>query len=156
MSAPDLVAAHGAYRREPLTLALTGDFDGLVLECRRPSVGQILGLDERITAAGGAGAFEAMRGIAEILAGAGGSRPVITAWNLADGDDGPVPITVETLLDLDVDMLLAITVEVVGAVRGVPAPLGGTSGSGEPSPGPNAEMEASLASLQSSLAPVSS
>jgi len=62
----------------------------------------------------------------------------IVSWNLCDpdpagGDPIPLPITVETIKDLDPDLVFLLISGWMDAVAGVPVPLGPTSNGGAPS-----------------------
>lgn len=62
----------------------------------------------------------------------------IVSWNLEDETGAPVPVTRETVLQQDKDLMMAVLNGWVTALQGVPAPLESSSPDGEPS------LEASL------------
>jgi len=72
----------------------------------------------------------------------------LISWNL-ECDGEPVPCDYESILDLDDDLVLEVIGAWQEAVAGVPAPLGGRSPSGKPSP------EASPPTGPSSVSPPS-
>jgi hypothetical protein len=113
------------------------DLDGLEIVMRSVSTGRILELQEMATVTnaaiaaaqdgtdGGTSVDPAMvRKMVEMVAGA------MISWNLEDDDDVPVPITVEGLLDQEIDFLMQIVMAWTEAIAGVAAPLepGSTSG----------------------------
>jgi hypothetical protein len=113
------------------------DLDGLEVVMRSVSTGRILEIQEMATAAksaiavakGGTGDDSSVdpamiRKMVEMVAGA------MISWNLEDDDDVPVPITVEGLLDQEIDFLMQIIEAWTEAIAGVAAPLepGSTSG----------------------------
>jgi hypothetical protein len=74
---------------------------------------------------------------------------VLSEWNVDDDDDQPVPCTIEGLLSLEAEFVLAVIEAWVRAMSQAPPPLPGESSSGSSSP------EKSLAAASVSRPPQS-
>jgi hypothetical protein len=117
------------FRRAPLLVDFPeGDeLNGLQVRLRRLSVRALLEVSDLAGDAGTEREEQSTRALIERLAEA------IVAWNLEDDDGQLVPTDVDSLLDQDFVMLLAIVHRWMD-VADVPAPLARPSTGGSPSP----------------------
>lgn len=126
----------GRYQRPPLRLTWPDDseYSGLVVRCRRPSLGEALTLQDATPTS----RVEELAGVASLLAGelvdeGSGLGPIICEWNLDDHLGRPVPITVAGLRSVDPMLIATISGQLVREVIGVPVPLPPPSSGGDPS-----------------------
>ena len=97
------------------------EMDGLEVKLRGLNTGQMLMAD----AARAEGSEELIRGLLELYA------QQLVAWNI-EGDDGEIlPLTLESVLGLDLDFNMQVIDAWKEAVAGVAAPLESDSPSGE-------------------------
>lgn len=73
----------------------------------------------------------------------------LISWNLEDEDGTPVPITPETVMAQDQDLMIALATAWMDGLAGVSAPLEPNSTDGPPSPEASIPMEVLSASLVS-------
>lgn len=66
---------------------------------------------------------------------------LITLWNFEDDNDEPIPVTPESVRDMDFGILIAVIGAYLNKVVSIGAPLGVPSASGSPSPVPPIPME---------------
>lgn len=102
-------------------------FDGLEVQLTGMSMQQVMDFDlQRFgTLTDPEKVVTRSAGTAEMLA-----RHLV-GWNLTEADGSPTPLTAAGLLSHDQEVLQAITTAYVQALRGVSAPLGSGSTSGE-------------------------
>lgn len=102
---------------------------GLEIRIRRLSIGQALRLtslaDLKDAFASGGDATAELDELFHILAGK------IIGWNLEDGNGAPVPVSVDTVCDLDIDMVLWIVEAWLDSIGGTNAPLAPTPAASE-------------------------
>lgn len=94
-----------------------GQYEGLEVHVRSVPFGQFFELDRLSKAAGQARDLDSVNQLLGKLA------EHITGWNLEDEDDQPIPVSVDALKDLDVDLVLAIIAAWLEGMVGVSAPL---------------------------------
>ncbi|MFI6530517.1 hypothetical protein [Streptomyces uncialis] len=97
--------------------------NGLVVKVRGVNTGTMLDL----RAARASDDDDSIRDMLELL----GQQ--LLEWNVVDEDDAPVPATLEGVRQQDLDFNMAILDAWQNVMAGVPAPLDGSSTSGEPS-----------------------
>lgn len=109
------------------------DYDGLEIVVRGLSVGSLLELESMSKGDSGK-SLKGVRRMAEILTAR------IKEWNLED-DNGYVPISLEAVLDLEIDLLTAIVSAWSESQASVDENLGKGSDSGRTSPEVSIPME---------------
>ena len=114
----------GGWSRGLVTLTFDDpEFEGLVVRCRRPSIGMTLTFSK----AGGVGVREIDPLLSDLAS-------LLVDWNMVDPVSGdPIPTTVEGVRSCDLALILAIMSTLTSRIAGVPAPLVSASGDGEPS-----------------------
>lgn len=136
------------YKRPQKTYKLQfsdEEYAGLEVEMGGASLGVIMNLQhlsEQLNGQDGSNAA-LVRQMMEIFS----SR--LLSWNLVDGNDQPVPTTVDGLATQDMAFVMSLIAAWTQAVAGVSPPLADGSRSGEPS------LEASLTMAPPSVNPAS-
>lgn len=123
----------GRYRRPLLRLRFEDDeYEGLVVRCRRPSIGEIFALRT-------ADSIGELEQIINLFIGEyAGGDPLIIEWNLDDHHGDPVPVTDAGLRSVDIRLLVEISDQLRQAAAGVSPPLP------PPSPDGDTSLEASI------------
>ncbi|MEV3857723.1 hypothetical protein AB0J38_25785 [Streptomyces sp. NPDC050095] len=98
------------------------EMDGLEVKVRHVNTGDALALDAAVEA----GTEEGLRKCLTLLAES------LVSWNV-EGDDGPVPATLDGVMAQELDFNIAIVNAWRTALVGVPAPLDSASPDGVPS-----------------------
>jgi hypothetical protein len=139
----------GGYQRSTLKLVFADpELAGLEVKARRLTVRELLELSKmRTVDPDNVDAMEHLLHTATVMSG------VLLAWNLADDDGNPVPLSADTLADQDPDLLTAIIGAVTAASVGVSPPLPQPSADGVPSPELSLPMEISSPSPGTSSKP---
>lgn len=126
----------GRYQRALLRLTWPdgSEYCGLVVRCRRPSLGEALALQGVEPTS----RVDEIAGVAALLAGEyadEGSNlgAIIIDWNLDDHLGRPIPITVAGLRSVDPMLIATISGQLVQEVIGVSHPLPPASSGGDPS-----------------------
>lgn len=137
----------GGYRRGLVTLRFEGDeYEGLVVRCRRPSIGAILALGAARSTAGGSLAAALEPCLDQIAS-------LIADWNIEDDVTGePIKISKVGLRSLDPALVLAMVTALISVVS-IGAPLGHPSNSGDPALEESIPMEISTGSPPNSSTP---
>lgn len=102
------------------------EYEGLLVVCKRPSIGMIIALGDARERAIGGSIASMLDPILEDFSS------MIVEWNLEDHDGTPVPATASGLRDQDPALVLAIVTALI-EVSTVAAPLERRSRDGDPS-----------------------
>lgn len=143
--------AMGGYKpkRKIFKLVEFPEYEGLEVEARSVNTGQflkIVSLAARLESLGGDESKFTAEDVATIERLFGLFAKVLRSWNLMDededGNDVPVPPTLEGLLSQDLDLVMEVIGVWIDAVGGVDAETGKGSPSSVTSPVPLPPMEA--------------
>ena len=139
-----------SYRKKPQVFTLTWDADsaypGLTVRVRSVPVGEVTDLAGalyKVTSQGIAAASGAMGTAMAMLAGH------LVSWDLEEEDGTPVPVTLDAVRAQDLDLILAVLAEWMGAIAGVAPPLPQGSNGGGTFPELSLPMEPLSPSLSS-------
>lgn len=118
------------YERPGLKLTFPDtELAGLEIRCRRLSLGRLLEINKlRFLRTNEVENEEDLDALVQRLTAP--LHKAIKSWNLLDGGE-PVPVTAETIADLDWSLMKAITGALLTEATTVPAPLPKPSGDGE-------------------------
>lgn len=122
------------FRRRIYTLRWPADsmWGGLVVKCKPASIGtvaELLGIKDLSIEDASDLAPEELEALKEVFRKFGS---LVVSWNLTDDEDQPVPVDVESLVDEDFLMAMAIIGGYMQAISSVPPPLADASSSGQP------------------------
>jgi hypothetical protein len=146
------------YKRQRKVFKLVfreGDLDGLVVHARSTSMRQFLEMQDMFTGLEAAdGKTDSASLALQIKALFALFVGVLIDWNMEDEDtDEPLPTDLDTLLDLDFTVAMAIIEEWLKATAGVSEPVGKGSTPGVPLLEGSLQMEPLSPSLLNSSVP---
>jgi len=131
------------FRRSLVRLVFSDpEYTGLLVVCKRPSIGMIIALSDARDRAAGTSIASMLDPILVDFAG------LIAEWNLEEHDGTPVPVTAGGLRTQDPALVLAIVTALM-EVASVTAPLGPRSSDGDPSLEESMPMETSSGNPES-------
>lgn len=134
------------FRPEPKLYKLTFTdpaFHGFQVTMRSIPIGRSLEIQQTQANRTGLSSVEVTCLLAEILV------EHMVDWNLEDEDGNPLPISRDTMLTQDADLIWTTNKAWIEAISGVPAPLDESSTSGEPFQEASLAMELLSPSLSS-------
>jgi hypothetical protein len=123
-------------QRKILDLRFSGEFEGLEIKARSISFGAMLDLGDQMDRLRAGAGLAAVRDLVATFA------EQLMSWNLQTEDGQDVPISLEGLLDQEVDLATSAILAWMDAMTTVSTSLGKASTSGPMSDPPDFPMEA--------------
>lgn len=123
-------------QRKILDLRFSGEFEGLEIKAHSISFGAMLDLGDQMDRLRAGSGLSAVRELVATFA------KQITFWNLQTEDGQDVPISLEGLLDQEMDLATSVILAWMDAMTSVSTSLGKASTSGPTSAPPDFPMEA--------------